>query len=343
MEIYTHPITLKNKKDKLMIKTISLLLLFVLSLRADQFFFAFYNDFFAGKDQHFTSGTAFCWLDEKDDNQSAFDFTDFVLDVADRVSINFDSSQHFNAGMSLSQIIITPADTSVATPQYNDIPYAGYLALSTYLFEWDEDSFYEYRLELGIIGEDSFASETQKIFHKAIGNDEPKGWNTQLNTTYTLNTMFRYGEKTWVYKNKKSFDADWFNHAGVTLGNFNTSLFAGTMFRFGQNYIKNFNIHYPYLKEEASLIRLNKKPQWFGYSFNIGFNIETVGCFYILDEAKRQGYSADKRTVNGSVYFGTELYYNSHKVSFFYQSQSPYTKEQKSTDVFGGFMYAYQF
>jgi len=32
-----------------------------------------------------------------------------------------------------------------------------------------------------------------------------------------------------------------------------------------------------------------------------------------------------------------------HKLTFFYQSQSPYTKQQNSIDTFGGLIYAYQF
>ena len=52
---------------------------------------------------------------------------------------------------------------------------------------------------------------------------------------------------------------DWFNHLGIQAGNFITSAFGGTMLRVGKNYIKNFNLHYFYLKEEVSLLQSDTK------------------------------------------------------------------------------------
>src|SRR5690606_38186904 len=108
-----------------------------------------------------------------------------------------DRLKNHNAGMSITQIMVTPNETSVSTPQYDDIPYAGYLMLAFYMFEWDEKSFTEYRMEVGVVGEEAGAGFAQKTVHKFIGADEPKGWDTQLGTQYTINTLFRYGEISW--------------------------------------------------------------------------------------------------------------------------------------------------
>lgn len=324
-----------------------LLLLFSVALSADQFSFLLYNDFFAGTDKYFTNGMSLSWIDDScgsiDNNQSN-SYSNFMLDAVNTLPLTLmDNSKQHNAGISLSQIAITPADTSISTPQYDDMPYAGYLALAFYMFEWDKKSFREYRMEVGVVGKESGAEFVQKTFHRLIGNSEPKGWDTQIGTQYTANALIRYGEKSWESQDTNGFTMDWFNHFGLQAGNFVTDIFGGTIIRIGDNYIENFNLHYPYLKEEASLLRLDEKHHGFGWSLSAGINTELLAYSYILDEAKKEGYSADKNILNIAIYAGADLYYGAHKITFFYQTQSPYTNQQTDINVFGGLIYAFQF
>lgn len=328
-------------------KFIWVFVFYSISLNADQFTFLFYNDFFAGSDRHFTNGVSLSWIDDSfgDVNETkANSYSDFVYGVADTLSFGIlDGSKQHYAGISLSQIMITPSDISIATPQYNDIPYAGYLYLSSYLFESDQRSFKEFRMEFGVVGKESGAELAQKTVHNIIGSTEPKGWDTQLGTQCTINALFRYGEINWEYNSVGGLSMDWFNHFGFQLGNFTTDAFGGTMFRIGHNYVKNFNLHYPYLKEEASMLRLDKKHSGLGWSLSAGMNGELLAYSYILDEAKKDGYNLDKRPINVSIYLGADIYYDAHKITLFYQSQSPYTYEQNRIDTFGGLLYAFQF
>jgi len=329
-------------------KTLFLYLTFFsLLLKADQYSFIFYNDFFAGTDKHFTNGMSLSWIDngvrDSDSNSSNF-YSRFMLNAITKLPlIEADSTKNYNAGISISQIIITPSDTTILTPQYDDIPYAGYLACSFYMFKWDATSFNEFRVDIGVVGEESGAEFVQNGFHKLIGNTKSKGWHTQLGTQYIANTMFRYGEITWHKNNFHTIDMDWFNQGGFEIGNFSTNIFIGTIFRLGQNYIKNFNVHYPYLREEASSLYLDEKHKGFGWSFSAGINNQLLAYSYILDRAKKEGYHTDKNLFNASIYSGFDLYYDTHKITFLYQSQSPYTQEQKEVDIFGGFVYSYQF
>jgi hypothetical protein len=316
-------------------------------LSADQFAFKFYNDVFVGTDKHFTNGINISWLDDSlSDTQETKEnsYNSFTYKILNRLPLSIvDSSKRHNAGISLSQIMITPSDIDVPTPQYDDIPYAGHLALAFYMFEWDRENFKEFRVEFGVVGKESGAEFAQKTVHKIIGSPKPQGWDTQLGTQYTANMLFRYGEKTWQSSNINGLAMDWFNQVGFEFGNFSTDVFGSSMFRIGKNYIKNFNLHYPYLKEEASLLRLNTKHRGFGWSLSAGVNTELLVYSYILDEAKKEGYETDKNYLNASLYAGIDFYYEAHKLTFFYQSQSPYTTQQNSIDTFGGFIYAYQF
>ncbi|MEA1981954.1 MAG: DUF2219 family protein [Campylobacterota bacterium] len=80
-----------------------------------------------------------------------------------------------------------------------------------------------------------------------------------------------------------------------------------------------------------------------GWSLSAGMNGELLAYSYILDEAKKDGYNLDKRPINVSIYLGADIYYDAHKITLFYQSQSPYTYEQNRIDTFGGLLYAFQF
>ncbi|MDA3908921.1 MAG: lipid A deacylase LpxR family protein [Sulfurimonas sp.] len=322
-------------------------LLIASTLGADQFSFQIYNDFFAGTDKHFTNGMAFSWLDdtyEHKKNDSVNAYSNFMIDSFELISPNgLDKSQNYSAGMNISQMIITPIDTTISTPQYDDIPYAGYLALGFYIFEWDEKSFNEYRLDFGVVGPNSGAKQMQNTFHSLIGNKYAKGWDTQIGTEYTVNALYRYGETSWKSNKLGKLSMDWFNHFGFSLGTFEIDTFAGTMFRIGDNYVQNFNVHYPYLKEEAGLLEVDKACHGFGWSLSTGINGSVLAYSYIIDQAQKDGYDISRRSLNASLYLGAELYYNVHKLSYFYQSQSPYTNEQDTTDTYGSLMYSYQF
>jgi len=328
-------------------KKICYILLYTLTLQADQFSLLFYNDTFARTDQHFTNGLSLSWLDDTFENENDSELTSYsvlMFNLVDTVSFGaMDESRKHTAGIGLSQIIITPDDLTKSTPQYDDVPYAGYLALSFYLFEWDNTSFTEYRMEAGVVGEESGAGWTQRMMHKVVGDTKPEGWDTQLGTEWIFNALYRQGYKSWTHHDSNGLSMDWFNQFGVQVGNFTTDAFAGTVFRIGQNYIENFNISYPYLKEEASSLRSYGKHHGFGWSLSAGVNGELLVYSYLFEESKKEGYALDDNTLNVSPYAGASLHYDDYKITFFYQAQSFSLNGEKEIDTFGGFKIDLQF
>ena len=319
-------------------KIASLFFLSTVSLYADQIAFAVDNDFFVGKDGHFTNGSTFAWLEDNGQNS----YTDFLVDTINKLSIELDNSKNYNAGVSLTQIIVTPYNKTIATPQYNDMPYAGYLALSTYLIQSDRNSFIEYAFDLGVVGPASLSESTQDTFHSIIGNDKPAGWGMQLATQLTANLLVNYGKISWEGKLGNTLDADWFNNGVVSLGNFDTSALIGTVFRIGRNYVRNFNEHYPCLREEATLVGVANH-KGFGWSFDTGISAVGIAYNYILDEAKDLGYETEKENFRMTGFISADTYYDNHKLSLYYQGQTPAIKEDKSNNYFGGFLYSYKF
>ena len=329
-------------------KIISTLLLATCSLGADEVSFSLYNDWFAGSDKHFTNGVSISWLNDtyggEENSTNPNSYSNFVYSMIKNIPfIPLDDTKVHNAGISISQFMITPTNTELSTPQYNDVPYAGYLNLAFFLFESDSDSFKEMRVELGVVGKEAGAKWAQDTFHKVIGNTQAQGWDTQLNTRYTINVLLRYGEITWQKSTPSGLKMDWFNHVGTQFGNLKVDAFGGTMFRLGKNYATNFNLHYPYLKEDASLIQLEKKHTNFGWDISAGMDSELLAYSYIITEARDEGYNLSRKTFNLSAYLGTDLYYNLHKVTLFYRAQSAHTNDESSVSLFGGLTYSYQF
>lgn len=328
-------------------KKIWFILLYTLTLQADQFSLLLYNDIFASTDQHFTNGLSFSWIDDTFENKEDTELTRYsvlMFNLADAVSLgSMDVSRNHTAGISLSQIIITPEDLGQSAPQYDDIPYVGYLALSFYFFEWDNISFKEYRLDTGVVGEESGAGWMQRTMHKIYGDIIPEGWDTQLGTEWIFNVLYRQGYKSWTYHDSSGLSMDWFNHFGIQVGNYTTDAFAGTVFRLGQNYIENFNVVYPYLREEASSLRSYEKHHGFGWSFSAGVNGDLLLYSYIFEEGQKEGYALDDNTFSVSPYVGASLYYDAYKITFFYQAQSYSLNGENEIDAFGGFKLDLQF
>ncbi|WP_457748822.1 lipid A deacylase LpxR family protein [Sulfurimonas sp.] len=322
-------------------KLVSGILLLSLSLKADSISFTFYNDFFAGSDGHFTNGASLSWLEDK--NNSNHIYTNMLVSLAQDIALPINNLKYHNAGISLEQIMITPENIDVSTVQYNDLPYAGYLSFAGFLFEWDNNSFTEYRIDVGIMGKYSGAGFVQKTFHKIIGSQEPKGWDTQLGTRFILNFLVQRGVKSWQGSITNTLKADWFNHYGVTVGNFNVSAFAGSAIRIGKNYVQNFNAHYPYLKGEANMLDVDTLKHDFGWSVSTGLETKVLAYSAILDRAKDNGYAVHKNVFNAVGYFCGSFYYNEHKFRLFYEIPTPYIKEDKSVNIFGGFEYIYKF
>ena len=192
------------------------------------------------------------------------------------------------------------------------------------------------------MGKYSGAEFIQKMFHKIIGNNQPQGWDTQLSTRFTFNLLLQHGMKSWQGTIAKNFHADWFNHYGATLGNFNVSAFGGSTIRMGQNYVQNFNGHYPFLKGEANLLGDTQK-HGFGWSTSVGIETKVLAYSAILDTAAKEGYAIHKNVLNAMGLISGSLYYNHHKFRLFYEMLTPCVKENQSLKIIGGFEYIYNY
>jgi len=145
-------------------------------------------------------------------------------------------------GISLIQNIFTPSTTKVGGILYGDRPYAAYLLLGS--FKITNDPVKRFRqtseIDLGCIGPLSFGEWIQRSFHVVVpGNNEPLGWNYQIQNDLVINYLLRYEKGILSHPNLEMNLV-----STASLGTLYTNITGGFHFRAGwmNPYFSNLGI-----------------------------------------------------------------------------------------------------
>src|SRR5262245_33644592 len=99
----------------------------------------------------------------------------------------------------LTQIIITPADVSIAEPQPEAAPWAGILGVYASFSAYDNRRLAALQLYLGCMGPCSYAEQVQTFIHEDLGfGTPPEGWDNQLVNQVLGNVNYEYRYKIWA-------------------------------------------------------------------------------------------------------------------------------------------------
>ena len=144
------------------------------------------------------------------------------------------------AGLAIGQVIQTPDDLSRSDLIVDDVPYAGAFTLQTTLYAFSDNEFRGFEITAGIVGPPSLAEQTQKTVHKLTGNNDPKGWDNQLEIEPVINFNYMRKKKIWRWDTPVglSFDTSIDGHA--SLGNLFTQVSTALEIRFGYNMPRGF-------------------------------------------------------------------------------------------------------
>ncbi len=145
------------------------------------------NDYFCGQDRHYTNGFKFSWLSgdlsdwgQKGWRQSFIDHLPFV---------NGPDTQK-NFGLAFGQFMYTPQDISRVPPDPADRPYAGWSYLELTFIAKTEKVMDSLSIQAGMVGRASQADEFQRTVHKWLNDEEPMGWDYQLQNEFGLNLVY---------------------------------------------------------------------------------------------------------------------------------------------------------
>ena len=150
-------------------------------------------------------------------------------------------------GFHLGQSIFTPANLTATERLNDDRPYAGWLYTGWTLqrrgtmgpHEWPV--LENFQIDVGIIGPHSYAEDVQKAVHEFRGFATPRGWRHQLKDEPGLAVKY---QRSWLFSPNRE-GARWIDlipHAGLSLGNVETSFRIGALVRLGVNLPPDFGV-----------------------------------------------------------------------------------------------------
>jgi hypothetical protein len=147
-------------------------------------------------------------------------------------------------GWGITQIIITPANVNLASPQPNDSPWAGMLGGYVSWSAYDNRRLGALQLYLGCIGPCSHAQEVQTFVHDKLQlGQHPNGWGNQLDDRVLFNVNYEYRHKLWsgaAHYNARRIGNDLSVGTQVGIGTFATYAEAWLEYRFGWDIPQGF-------------------------------------------------------------------------------------------------------
>jgi len=118
-------------------------------------------------------------------------------------------------------------------------PYAGWLGLGFSLHVSDEKAINSVELNIGTVGPNAFAQETQDFVHEAIDAELFEDWDSQIPNELTINLDFVQRRRhNYVREGDFPFlpiSINGFTEKGISIGNQHTGAHVGWLTQIGYN------------------------------------------------------------------------------------------------------------
>ena len=307
--------------------------------------FYFENDLFTGTDRNYTSGVKYSII-SPDLSPHAEDgkLPRAVLEMIQQIPFIGQSTEQYThkVEFSMGQNMYTPADTDSSHLIEDDRPYAGWTYVSTSYHRksaaMGRPSFMDtVELQIGIIGPESYAEETQKLVHELRDIDVPNGWEHQLKNEIGLSVAF---ERKWLLI--KPLADTWgyslVAHVGGTIGNVYTYLNTGIEYRLGWNIPEDFGVS---LIRPAGSTRLEIKSGLSAYVFG-AVNGKAVARDIFLDgNTFTDSHHIDKNNFVADFAAGFALSYKKLMLTWTQLLRTKEFKNQEDAHSFGAIAISY--
>jgi len=258
------------------------------------------NDALASKDDnYYTGGLFYTYMDT----------------ISKTKNIPFLKDLKTDGAISFTHLVFTPSNKDLTTPILNDTPYAGYAKLNFLLYKSTKNYFHEFGANIGIVGPATKADELQSSFHKLIGHDEPKGWNTQLKDQFTAGITYQFSYKTDSF-DVGDFKVDWTNNLRIEVGNFYSGALASSTIRISDISLNSFTSTGNFTVTDESNLLNFKNFKSFHWSIAFGLFKNKIYNYYIIDEARDLGYTIDKLNYLTGEQVSYSIFYNEVQYSF---------------------------
>lgn len=267
------------------------------------------NDLVVKTDKDYTSGVRASWITAPNNTPI------WAKDLATSMP-QFANWANVRTEYSLQQVIFTPRQTTLMTPNPGDRPYAGWLNASFGLIGENGPLLDQLSLSIGVVGPASLAQESQKFVHDLYGEESPQGWSYQLRNEPTLQLR---DQRSWralaAYSFNKDYGMDFTPHVGFNLGNVYTFANAGLTLRIGKDLQQDFGP--PRIGPSVSgsgYFEPNKK---LGYYLFAGIEMRAIARNIFLDgNTFEDSAHVSKRPIVGDLQAGFALTYNQLRMSY---------------------------
>ena len=210
------------------------------------------NDLFSGSDRDYTSGVRLGFIQEipleselgQNIDQSLRDGSKKLFNRLRSLRIDDDTELRFARGLGLSQLLFTPEDPNALSAPEGERPYAGWLGFEYSLHVKTENLSNSLTFTVGTTGEASLAQPSQDWVHENISNSPLfQGWDSQVPGELTLNLHFDHKQRFRnLYKvGTRGLEIDGYYEGGLSLGNFRTDAYVGSLARIGFNLPSSFS------------------------------------------------------------------------------------------------------
>lgn len=294
------------------------------------------NDLFYDVDRHYTNGVGFIWVPDRRTPTPAW-----AVRLAEWVPW-FPEQGELRHGYAFGQSMFTPSDITVSNPLIRDRPYAGWLYGTIGLGRASGRQLDFFALSLGMVGPASLAEQSQKIVHKAIGADEPRGWDTQLGNEPGIVVTYLRSWRGLATTTRLGNRLDFTPHLGVAIGNVFAYGNAGITLRYGKRLPYDFGPPriQPGLLGSGELLPTSDF-RWYLFA---GIEGRAVSRNIFLDgNSFCDSRSVDKVPLVGDLQYGVVLDWPSIRLSYTHVLRSREYRTQSGRDDFGALSLSVKF
>lgn len=295
----------------------------------------FENDYFFHTDRDYTNGVEFAWTTAPSDTPQ------WSVDLARKLPF-FGQEGDVRASYALGQNIYTPVDLRLVDPPLTERPYAGYLYLSYGLAEKSETTLDQLQVQLGVVGPDSLAEETQKFVHRVLGDTIPQGWDTQLHNEPAFVIGDEHAWKALASGSLLGFSFDVAPHVGGMVGTVYDFLNAGAMARVGFDLPDDYGP--PRIEPSLPGTSFFEPTAAFGWYLFAGVDGRAIARNIFLDgNTWETSRSVEKIPYVGDLQLGAAITFEQWRLSFTHVFRTREYRTQVHADQFGAINLSYRF
>lgn len=294
------------------------------------------NDIFSGEDDNYTNGVRASFLSSEDE------IPYWLNNFANKLPFFAEEGRkrwHAEVGQS----IFTPSDISIAAPQPNDRPYAGWLYGSVGAISDTGYRLDNLVLTVGMVGPSSLAGSTQKLVHRIVDDQDPQGWGNQLRDEPGIVLTY---ERKWrqLYEiSPFGWGVDLTPSVGGSVGNIYTHALAGAVVRFGYDLPSDYGP--PLIRPNLPGSDFFVPSKVFGWYLFAGIDGRAVARNVFLDgnSFRDGGPSVDKYPFVGGLQGGIAFTVDGVRIAYTHSFHTKEFEGQPENDAFGAVTVSWRF